>query len=730
MFFRCTLKEGASEVWDGEIRDIQRSQADAKYLDVTAYGYGALLGDLVYNRIWRDNRYTSWSPTGVKDSAGADIFNDMFEFDNNARLYLKPASHEEAYWHSGDWAGYRFRLPALAFHSDPILKLTFDYAYNLGNSAAAYGSWALRAYALDDGGVAIGAGAGETNPKDVVITGSGTGSFSWASNEGGGTNMPAATRQVDIRLVATANQCRGPMVWQDESGRITYVGNAPNLWDVATNSVANSFQNRGGTMRWEIVTGIDDRFYALVTFMGTGIDYFGMMGNNFGFMDFGVFDPANKKNISGNTAANPTVVTTAAAHGYSNGDKVVIEDHTGSTPSLNGKVFTIANVTANTFTVPVNCTVGGGATGTVNKALDSSLNVDCYADPPQFEKVLYSKTGLAQGTYYLYACPIYSKRVGPPASGDYAASLDYVGIYTGATLAGEDVVYAKCTNVLVGSTLGNAADQVTADMVAQDIVAKASVAAYGLSSSTALVATGSTRDLLPLWFDNDESALEALEATLAAGNQNNAPLYWEVYQDKILRTGAISLTAPTYYLAPEEAQQISMSAEVSEMVLSTYGVYQDTAGLTQRTTLRTSANAAAKYGSRDRRLPVSIPQDVASADDPRNSSGMRERTGSQLDNYIQTWLAENDDPRIAATVTIRKGLYDSSNTLVPLALARAGGLLQVKQFGTPTSGADLRDGLTTFSIEQIEYDSGERELTLTLGHPQYAIHEMLARGVR
>lgn len=52
--------------------------------------------------------------------------------------------------------------------------------------------------------------------------------------------------------------------------------------------------------------------------------------------------------ITGATQANPVVVTTSAAHGYSNGDKIDITDIVGMT-ELNGNRYTIANVASTTF---------------------------------------------------------------------------------------------------------------------------------------------------------------------------------------------------------------------------------------------------------------------------------------------------------------------------------------------------------------------------------------------
>jgi len=73
------------------------------------------------------------------------------------------------------------------------------------------------------------------------------------------------------------------------------------------------------------------------------------------------------KTISGNTIANPTVVTTSAPHGLETGDHVTISG-SNSTPTLNGsRVVTV--ISATTFSVPVNVTVAGTA-GTVTFVSD------------------------------------------------------------------------------------------------------------------------------------------------------------------------------------------------------------------------------------------------------------------------------------------------------------------------------------------------------------------------
>jgi hypothetical protein len=62
------------------------------------------------------------------------------------------------------------------------------------------------------------------------------------------------------------------------------------------------------------------------------------------------FDAGNQaaKNISGITKANPAVVTTSSAHGYSAGDRVVIASVGGMT-QVNGNTYVAANPTSTTF---------------------------------------------------------------------------------------------------------------------------------------------------------------------------------------------------------------------------------------------------------------------------------------------------------------------------------------------------------------------------------------------
>jgi hypothetical protein len=69
--------------------------------------------------------------------------------------------------------------------------------------------------------------------------------------------------------------------------------------------------------------------------------------------------------IASSTAANPSVITTAASHGFVNGDTVSIVGHAVNTAANGGWIVT--NLTATTFSIPVLGIGAGTATGTATK---------------------------------------------------------------------------------------------------------------------------------------------------------------------------------------------------------------------------------------------------------------------------------------------------------------------------------------------------------------------------
>lgn len=73
----------------------------------------------------------------------------------------------------------------------------------------------------------------------------------------------------------------------------------------------------------------------------------------------GLVTVLNNVAITSSSVANPTVITTATAHGLTTGNQVIIRGHSGSTPSINDTLYTVTVTGASTFTIPVNVTVGG-----------------------------------------------------------------------------------------------------------------------------------------------------------------------------------------------------------------------------------------------------------------------------------------------------------------------------------------------------------------------------------
>ena len=105
-------------------------------------------------------------------------------------------------------------------------------------------------------------------------------------------------------------------------------------------------------------------------------------------------------NITSSSVANPSVIT-ATAHGYLTGQTVLIAGHSGSTPSING-THVITYINANSFSIPVNVTVGGtGGTAVSDPANGDNIIIGETADggsdifvggqySAQIDKIAYS----------------------------------------------------------------------------------------------------------------------------------------------------------------------------------------------------------------------------------------------------------------------------------------------------------------------------------------------------
>lgn len=107
------------------------------------------------------------------------------------------------------------------------------------------------------------------------------------------------------------------------------------------------------------------------------------------------------KAITGATQANPCVIT-SVAHGYSNGDEVTISGVGGMT-QLNGLVFTIANVTANTFELVGIDSTGYGAYTAGGSVSRTYARINSAATPSPTAPNVVSWSAVAGALeYYVY----------------------------------------------------------------------------------------------------------------------------------------------------------------------------------------------------------------------------------------------------------------------------------------------------------------------------------------
>lgn len=86
----------------------------------------------------------------------------------------------------------------------------------------------------------------------------------------------------------------------------------------------------------------------------------------------------NNKAITSSSIANPSVIT-AVGHGLSTGNKVIIRNHVGMIPDINGTVYTVTVTGVDTFTIPVNVTTGGTG-GTIGVFPTPNLTLLTYFD--------------------------------------------------------------------------------------------------------------------------------------------------------------------------------------------------------------------------------------------------------------------------------------------------------------------------------------------------------------
>lgn len=113
----------------------------------------------------------------------------------------------------------------------------------------------------------------------------------------------------------------------------------------------------------------------------------------------------NNVAITSSSVANPSVIT-ATAHGLATGIRTIIRGHIGSTPDINGVVYSITRIDANSFSIPVNVTIGGTG-GTLGVFPTPNTGDLVYADGYIFT--------LKPATVGLYNCDLDDPTVWDPS---------------------------------------------------------------------------------------------------------------------------------------------------------------------------------------------------------------------------------------------------------------------------------------------------------------------------
>lgn len=140
--------------------------------------------------------------------------------------------------------------------------------------------------------------------------------------------------------------------------------------------------------------------------------------------------------ITSSSVANPTVITTATAHGRTVGSTALVRiaGHSGSTPSLNGE-HTATYTGASTFTIPVNTTVGGTGGTAQRFTLINTASPRCrvgYAGPAGVGQRRPAQLTLLPDTYG--ATP--RERMAELIARMRAGTV-YVDVHTGVNTGGE-----------------------------------------------------------------------------------------------------------------------------------------------------------------------------------------------------------------------------------------------------------------------------------------------------
>ena len=287
------------------------------------------------------------------------------------------------------------------------------------------------------------------------------------------------------------------------------------------------------------------------------------------------------KTISGLTAANPAVVT-ATSHGYSNGDHVWINSVVGMT-EVNGRRFTVANQTTNTFELSGVDTSGYTAyssAGTAEKVYEIAtsftsaqvfdLKFTQSADVMYIVHPLHEPTKLTRTGHSAWSIAEVDFQVGPfldlnTTTTTLTTSATTVG--AGRTLTASTSLFAS-TDVGRSVKLGDGWGKITGYTSATEVTWTIVVAATDSGSVTWSIGAWSNTTGFP-------SAVSFYEQRLVfAGSTNNPQTIWASesgsYED-FDAGDADPADAFTYTIAANRVNVIRWLAPARDLIVGTAG---------------------------------------------------------------------------------------------------------------------------------------------------------------
>lgn len=265
----------------------------------------------------------------------------------------------------------------------------------------------------------------------------------------------------------------------------------------------------------------------------------------------------------------------------------------------------------------------------------------------------------------------------------------------GLNTAEENTVYFRFYDILVLSTGNETVD-------AADV---ASVVALHMRDNYDFSADLSHIDTIgfPLpqaAYDADVPLNEIMNEIASFGDTSFNPLAWGVFMDDTDRMflEVQDLTTVAYKI--ENADELSVSGDLTDSFQKVYGKYTDTLGQEQRSGVYSALAQIQLLGGLYKKSVIEFDSDV---------------TEAQANQALQLALIENRNPKISTDFSIKEYIQLPTGGIVPIEEIRAGGIIQIPTLRAAEAKLldDKRKGFYSFQLTAVEVNLNSGEATLT-----------------